>query len=473
MRKLGFGNAFICCLQALYSGDSSSATVAGKETKRVFQRRGLRQGCSLSPLLFAIYILDMSEDIALSTYGFTISNLIISGLLLADDLVLLSRTAAGLKDLLLVVKNHCDLLKMSISEDKSEVISPDDDEWNLINGQGEVILSLKTVLEYKYLGIKMYGSMSKTGQVKQEQAVTTARRFKGACLKMSREGPDTVLLARTCWVNIAIPSVLWGADFIPFSESKITEIDRLQSQLAKSLLELPIGANNICAQESLGWKSFRHLLIEKQLKFYIRLLNLPLSRWSHQALLDHFSGQWVSPYVTSIYKIREQVKMLTLPSSTSVLSMQLNFLFVNKVNEYVSSLDLPALEHISSFKGRRFLTEEAGSVELSRFRYSAANLGYKSPLPGHPRVKFCVLCPTQVLVSEFHVLRCPSMAAVQKELGISSFFNACKFFGVSPRDSFSLYLNGYDPQGNAVDEADLRSRGKALIKIVNFYVSKL
>ena len=156
----------------------------------------------------------MSEDIALSTYGFTISNLIISGLLLADDLVLLSRTAAGLKDLLLVVKNHCDLLKMSISEDKSEVISPDDDEWNLINGQGEVILSLKTVLEYKYLGIKMYGSMSKTGQVKQEQAVTTARRFKGACLKMSREGPDTVLLARTCLVNIAIPSIFWGADFI-------------------------------------------------------------------------------------------------------------------------------------------------------------------------------------------------------------------------------------------------------------------
>ena len=45
MRKLGFGDHFIRCLQALYLGDSSSATVAGKETRRVFQRRGLRQGC--------------------------------------------------------------------------------------------------------------------------------------------------------------------------------------------------------------------------------------------------------------------------------------------------------------------------------------------------------------------------------------------------------------------------------------------
>ena len=415
----------------------------------------------------------MSEDVALATYGFNISGMVISGLLLADELVLLARTAEGLKSLLLLVKNHCDRIKMTISQDKSEIISPDDEEWKIVNSHGETILSLKSVLEYKYLGVKMFGSMFKTGQAKQEQAVTTARRYKGACLKISREGPDTVLLARTCWSNIGVPSILWGADFIPFSESKIIEIDRLQSQLAKSLLGLPISANNVCAQESLGWKSFLHLLAEKQIKFYYRLLHLPVTRWSHLALLDHMSGQWTSPYMASMFKLRERVGMLELPSSPSIVSLQLDFYFMNETNKRISSLDLPALQSISNYRGRRFLTEGIESAEISRFRYSVANIGCKAPLPGHPRLKYCVLCPSQVLVSEFHLLRCPNMERIHADLGISSFFNVCQFSGVSLRDSFALYVNGYNPDGEQTDDCDLQSRGKALTEIVKHYVSKI
>ena len=427
---------------------------------------------SLSPLLFAIYILDMSEDVALATYGFKISDMVISGLLLADDLVLLARTAEGLKSLIHLVKYHCDLIKMQISEDKSEVISPDDEEWTIVNNQGETILSLKAVLEYKYLGIKMFGSMFKTGKVKQEQAVTTARRYKGACLKMSREGPDSVLLARTCWQNIGVPSVLWGTDFIPFTEEKIEEIDRLQSQLAKSLLGLPIGASNVCAQETMGWRTIRHLLIEKQLKFYFRLLNLPTTRWSHKALMDHMSGQWVSRYLSYIFKIREKVAMLSLPSSPSILSLQLDFFFMKETNDHISSKDLPALQHISGFKARRFLTETPESFEISRFRYASANIGYKAPLPGYPRLKFCVLCPAQVPASEYHIMRCPNMSKVQADTGITNFFNMCHLFNVSPRDSFTLYVNGCQPNGEPVDEIELESRGRALISVVKYYVSK-
>ena len=434
---------------------------------------GIRILLSLSPLLFAIYILDMSEDVALSTYGFKISDMVISGLLLADDLVLLSKTAAGLKSLILLVKTHCDNIKMMISEDKSEVICPDDEEWNIVNDQGETILSLKTVLEYKYLGVKMFGSMYKTGKVKQEQAVTTARRYKGACLKMSREGPDSVLLARTCWQNIGVPSVLWGTDFIPFTEEKVEELDRLQSQLAKSLLGLPIGASNVCAQETMGWRTIRHLLAEKQLKFYFRLLNLPATRWSRKALMDHMSGQWVSHYLSNIFKIREKVGMLVLPSSSSILSLELNFFFLKATNDCIASKDLPAVQHISSFKPRRFLTEKPESVELSRFRYAAASIGYKAPLPGCPRLKFCVLCPSQVPVSEFHVLRCPYMKEVQAVMGVSNFFNVCQFYKVSPRDSFALYVNGCHANGEQCDETELQSRGRALMSLVKYYVSKI
>ena len=191
------------------------------------------------------------------------------------------------------------------------------------------------------------------------------------------------------------------------------------------------------------------------------------------ALMDHMSGQWVSKYMSCIFKLREKVGMLSLPSSPSILSLQLNMFFLNATNDDISSIDQPALHTISSFKARRFLTEESESREISRFRYSAANIGYKAPLPGYPRLKFCVLCPSQVPVSEFHVLFCPNMRKMQADTGVSNFLNVCQFFGVSPRDSFALYVNGCQPNGEPVDDCELLSRGRALIKIVKYYVSKI
>ena len=66
-----------------------------------------------------------------------------SGLLFADDIILISRTAGGLRRLFRLVKDHCDklLLEINTGEGKSEVISPSDDVWELIDGDGAVELS--------------------------------------------------------------------------------------------------------------------------------------------------------------------------------------------------------------------------------------------------------------------------------------------------------------------------------------------
>lgn len=73
-------------------------------------------------------------------------------------------------------------------------------------------------------------------------------------------------------------------------------------------------------------KSFRHRLYEKALKFYWRLLHLPASRWSHLALVEHMRGGWDSKYMSYIFRIREEVGMLILPSSLSLVSVEEGYL---------------------------------------------------------------------------------------------------------------------------------------------------
>ena len=65
------------------------------------------------------------------------------GLLFADDLALIARSAAGLKALLAVVKRGFDLLKLTLSFEKSQVISPDDDSWDILDYSSNVEMSLK------------------------------------------------------------------------------------------------------------------------------------------------------------------------------------------------------------------------------------------------------------------------------------------------------------------------------------------
>ena len=188
----GLGGEFLASLKSIYSGDSVQAVVNGVTTRPIYLRRGLRQGCSLSPILFALYVADMGQAISLSSEGFRVGNILVSGLFFADDLVLVAREPDGLARLLALTKKHADLLRMEINtgKDKSEVISPDGREgdlWQVLDDNGGAVLSLRQVLKYKYLGTTTMGSMHKIGLEKQKECIQKAQKYKGSCIYMFRD----------------------------------------------------------------------------------------------------------------------------------------------------------------------------------------------------------------------------------------------------------------------------------------------
>ena len=80
LSSMGIGGQcgqFLQSLKALYTGDSVVSSVNGLSTRPVFLQRGLRQGCSLSPLLFALYISEIGRDLALSPLGFPLGGQVV------------------------------------------------------------------------------------------------------------------------------------------------------------------------------------------------------------------------------------------------------------------------------------------------------------------------------------------------------------------------------------------------------------
>ena len=231
---------------------------------------------------------------------------------------------------------------MTISVSKSKVMSSSHDVWELFDGD-DVIGCLEKVLEFKYLGVETSLSPFKTGKAMRRRATALAKSFRGACIRIARDGPDIIDLAMSLWSNVAMPSLLFGCETIPFTQQAIDEISRQQSSVGKFNLGLPSCAPNISTSVLLGLKPFKELLYSAQLKFYVRLSKQPNDRWSKDALLDNLSGGWPSPYIKMLGEIKQEVGMFKWPVSTRHVDIVLSHHFMEQTNSEVRRLKLPAL----------------------------------------------------------------------------------------------------------------------------------
>ena len=96
LQDMGFGGEFLAALKSIYHNDSIKAAVNGMSTRSIYLGRGLRQGCSLSPLLFALYVVDMGQSLQMSLEGIKVGTVTVSCLFFADDLLLISSDKEGL-----------------------------------------------------------------------------------------------------------------------------------------------------------------------------------------------------------------------------------------------------------------------------------------------------------------------------------------------------------------------------------------
>ena len=145
MREYGVDGQLLRAIKSFYCRPEVCVRVNSKQSKPFHVGVGLRQGCVLSPLLVIIYMnwidkCSQADECAL------IGNCKISGLLFADDLVLLPSTESGLQRVLNSFADAC-----NISTAKTEVL-------HLSSNPGQYMMqengaTLKQVEKFTYLGV--------------------------------------------------------------------------------------------------------------------------------------------------------------------------------------------------------------------------------------------------------------------------------------------------------------------------------
>ena len=312
--------------------------------------------------------------------------------------------------------------------------------------------------------------------IKQKLCLNTAHKLKFACLYVSRKGPDVVDAAMCTWLNVGVPTILYGCEVIPFTETLLQELKRVQAQVAKSILGVPKSTANICAQTELGMKPFRQLVYELQLNFYSRVLLLPPTRWVRCALLEHMSGTWDSPYLAYISEIRSKTGAINFFVNKQAVRIQCMDFFLDWTNREIMSLSLPAVSPVRYLSRLPYVCEGTASSTISQFRLANAGLGNRFPVMGRARQKLCPVGPKRppvmVLNSEFHlVAECPGVGELRERLGITRFFNLSRLNGYGPHAAFKLFLEGLDEKGSKVEVSVFLVRVRKLADLRDAWIT--
>jgi hypothetical protein len=141
-------------IKAVYETTRACIVLNNKLSTWFITKSGVRQGDSLSPTLFAIFINDLIDDLKSANASINIMGREICALMYADDVVILSNYENGLQRLLSTLGEWCKKWDMKINYLKSGVM-----HFRNIRAKRSSRLfhigdnAIEYVSNYKYLGV--------------------------------------------------------------------------------------------------------------------------------------------------------------------------------------------------------------------------------------------------------------------------------------------------------------------------------
>ena len=152
IKEMGIPNHLTCLLRNLYAGQEATVRT-GNGTTDCFQiRKGVYQGCVLSPCLFNLYAEYIMRNAVLeeTQAGLKIAGRKINNLRYEDDTTLMAESEEELKSLLMNVKEESEKIGLKLNIQKTKIMASGPiTSWQI---DGEI---METVTDFIFWGSKI------------------------------------------------------------------------------------------------------------------------------------------------------------------------------------------------------------------------------------------------------------------------------------------------------------------------------
>ena len=319
LMSLGVQGKILQAIQSLYVDVTCSVRINEYFTDFFPVTQGLKQGCGLSPTLFLIYVNDLVTEINALNCGIRFDNNVISILMYADDIVLISESTDELQIMLNSLNSWCCKWRLAINESKTKVIhlrNKNTLQTDYVFNCGEN--AIVCVSEYKYLRFWFNEHLDMEKSV--TEVTKVAGRALGAVYMKYLYAGGMSYEVYTKLIESVVEPVLFYCSGI-WGTRKFPKVQRVLNKACRYFLGVSKNAPNTASRGDMGWVSAEVKQKIECVRLWCRLKTMPEDRTAHKVHQWSFSMRrsWENSMLKQINELDLQCMLAPVPNKTLCL----------------------------------------------------------------------------------------------------------------------------------------------------------
>ena len=377
-------------------------------------KSGVRQGDSLSPTLFSLYLNELAKQVNELNLGIKIGNRRISILLCTDEMVFLAATEADLQQMLTAMNDWCKKWRLKVNESKSNIVhfrKSRQKQTNFKFEYGGKTIELKS--EYKYLGVILDEHLTFTTCSK--VLADSGGRALGAVISKFKQFRDVGYNTFTKMFETGVIPVMdygsgvWGC-------SKNTHSESIQNKACRYFM----GVHNFTPLPALhgemGWFPTKFRKFLSILRYWNRLINMPNERLTKHIFITEYNNAFSDTWTDKVRTIFEQLEMNIVFNNMNVCDLDNCKKILWDIAENEWNLQVENKPKLRTFKKYKNTFETTDYLRLSvnrsersllaKFRCGILQLHVESGRFNNTKLenRICNICEEGYIEDEYHFL---------------------------------------------------------------------
>ena len=299
-------------MQCLYKNTRRCIEWEQHQTRIFPTNKGLRQGCPLSPILFALYVAHIPEAIDETVAGVKVGAIKMTNLFYADDIVLMTEEKKDMYNGIDILNKELEALDLGINFNKSKIIKMGPGStmaylWEVRDRQGHARGTLSEVPEYKYLGV-IVGK----GKLYAKHIKKITSRTPGAAMSVigrARQSMSRDLVAEALWQMSLKRRLIFASGAVVFPNACIRKLEVGQRKVAKWILGVHSSANNDLVEMIIDWLPVRTEVEKSVIMLWGRVMKMEEGRIPRRMLDDMMKNGHENEWYEEVKRILEKYSL--------------------------------------------------------------------------------------------------------------------------------------------------------------------